>query len=152
MHQELPTSLQFPLNSIHLYVLAMNVHPETDGVNRSLQTNGREDSYRYLNLLVDTPALFSKGFGFSWASCEYLYNLQVASKVMTLSRLTLAAPVIVYRVLNDKFLSDDGFPDSNTVQKLSQLRLIAFGVFVAALVVFWMPLIVWKSVVSPNPR
>jgi len=58
--------------------------------------------------------------------------------------LTLAAPIIVYRVLDNKILSNNGeFVDFD---QLSKLRFISFGVFVAVMVVFWVPLIIWKSV------
>jgi len=59
--------------------------------------------------------------------------------------LTLAAPIIVYRVLDDKFGSNE-FSEIPDFQQLSQLRFIAFGVFIAVLIVVWTPLIIWKSV------
>ena len=63
-------------------------------------------------------------------------------------RLTLAAPIIVYRVLDDRFVSNDGeFVDFD---QLTKFRFIAFGVFAAVMAVFWVPLIIWKSVVSHN--
>jgi len=59
--------------------------------------------------------------------------------------LTLAVPVVLYRVLADNFIHR-GMTDSEALAKFSELRLITFGVFAAVLLVVWAPLIVWKNI------
>jgi len=56
--------------------------------------------------------------------------------------LTFAAPIIVYRILADNLASNF----ESIEQRLSQQRLIAFGVFAAVMLVVWVPLVIWKSV------
>lgn len=60
----------------------------------------------------------------------------------------LVTPIVVYRVLADDFIQRDQDLTTSEFQKLSELRLISFGIFAALLLVIWGPFLLWKGIVS----
>lgn len=62
--------------------------------------------------------------------------------------IMLATPIVVYRVLADKFLqTTNNFRlTDEEVHRLNELRLISFGIFVAVLFVIWAPFLLWKGI------
>lgn len=82
--------------------------------------------------------------GFMWV----ILNIYLPRLLIHYST-SIILPLVIYRVLSDSLNVDDKFATlREREQRFFEARSISMGVLVGCLVFFWVPLAVWKFIVS----